>query len=74
MTLRTLGQNLAKARYDAGLTQMKLAIILDSDPATVCRHENNSVAPSIRRLHQIAAALHTTAAKLLADVQGENSQ
>ncbi len=67
---KTLGRNIAAARHRAGMTQRQVGAKIGSRGVTICRWETGFMMPSITRLHRIAAAVNTTAARLLQGVRG----
>jgi transcriptional regulator with XRE-family HTH domain len=60
-----LGEELAKLRRKKGLTQAQLAEMVNLEPISVSRIETGAVLPSIVRLHDLAAALGVSMARLL---------
>ena len=69
----TFGQRLARLRKKAGITQEKLAEILDVSYMTVRRWEWNKNAPRLDEAKNIAAALHVTEDELLNGVPEQNA-
>lgn len=65
LTASRLGKELAKLRRKKGLTQAQLAEMVDLEPISVSRIETGAVLPSIVRLHDLAAALEVSMARLL---------
>lgn len=65
----TFTANLRKARERAGLTQEQVALASGTPQAHYSRIETGKRDPGIRTLMRIAAALKTTPADLLRDVQ-----
>lgn len=66
---RRLPESIRQARTTAGLTLRELAGRLEISPATLSAIENGKTGISVERLHALAEALGTTAARLM----GENS-
>lgn len=62
-----LAERLRVARSAAGLSQRELADRLNANNVTVCRYENGSLAPSPRRLRDIARALGCPVSALTGD-------
>ena len=55
--LRMLGENVARLREEAGLSQTELALRCDKDRQSLNRLETGRINPSIFYLSQIAAEL-----------------
>ena len=61
-----LGMRVKERRLQLGLTQASLAEIVEIDSETISRIERGTVLPGLLRLEQIATALKTGVAALLA--------
>lgn len=61
-----LGKRVQERRLELGLTQAGLAEIVEIDSETISRIERGAVLPGLLRLEQIALALRTGVAALLA--------
>jgi transcriptional regulator with XRE-family HTH domain len=66
----TFGENLRKARRDAGLTQSQLVTASGIPKPTLSRYENGHVMPSLATLARLAGALNLPEGTLL---QGRDS-
>lgn len=64
-----LGDELQKARNDAGLTQEKLAFDADLDRTYISQLENNKKSPTLDALFRIADALGIPASEIVARVE-----
>ena len=64
-TPETLGQRIREVREAAGLSRARLAPLVPCDPQTIYQVEMLGKEPSIAMLRRLAAALGTTAGKLL---------
>src|SRR4051794_39482452 len=61
----TFGENLRKARLDAGLTQSQLVTASGIPKPTLSRYENGHVMPSLSTLARLAGALQLPEGTLL---------
>lgn len=62
---KRLGRNIAKRRTGLRLRQQDLAVMIGADPSTISKMERGEMAPSIKWLLLIAAALQTTVSELV---------
>ena len=59
-----------KARLSEGLTQEELAEKLGISTVSVCKWETGKAFPAVKRLKEVADALHTTVSELLNEEAG----
>ena len=71
MDLNNVGKYIAKKRKEAGLTQQKLAELLNVGDKTISKWERGINAPDISLLQDLAKALNTTVVNIL---NGDDSQ
>jgi transcriptional regulator with XRE-family HTH domain len=64
-----LGDELRKARQNAGLTQKQLAFDADLDRTYISQLENDKKSPTIDALFRIADALKVPASEIVARVE-----
>lgn len=69
---RAVARGITKARVRAGLSQRRLAIMVDAAPSTLCKIERyadtvppRATAPSLDLLERLCKALRTSALDLL---------
>ena len=60
-----------KARLIEGITQLELARAMNVTPGAVSQWENGINMPSVSRLKELAAVLHTSVEKLLEKPEGK---
>lgn len=70
-TGKRIGGNIKTARKKAGLTQSELAEAVGLEAVTLSRIETGTQLPGIDRLEQIAKALNTSLAALVAELSAE---
>ncbi len=64
-----LGEEIRKARTQAGLTQEQMAFEAKLDRTYVSQLENNKKSPTVAALFRIAAALGVPASEIIARVE-----
>jgi transcriptional regulator with XRE-family HTH domain len=64
-TLRKVADNVRKARYEAGLTQLELAKKSGLSTNYISRIERADVSPTIETLEKLAKALKIKSSKIL---------
>lgn len=64
-----LGDELRKARQEAGMSQEKVALQADVDRSYLSELENNRWSPTVEMLFRICDALGVTASDILARVE-----
>ena len=64
---KNLGRNIAARRTAAGLTQGRLADLLDVDTLTVSRYETGNILPPLTTIETISLLLNTTMMELIGD-------
>ena len=64
---KNLGRNIAARRKAAGLTQGRLAELLDVDTLTVSRYETGNILPPLTTVETISLLLNTTMMELIGD-------
>lgn len=62
-----MNNNIAKIRYQKGITQEKLAEVLGTTPVTVSRYENSRRGLNSNTLERIARALDCSIVDLISD-------
>jgi len=62
-----LGERIAHARHEAGLSQFALAAALELDPSTISRWEHGQRLPGLEHLYALARVLGARATELMPD-------
>ena len=70
----SLGEELRKARTDAGLTQEELASAAKLDRAYISQLENDHKSPTVDTLFRLCGALGIKGSTLLARVEGPHTK
>lgn len=63
--LANFGKNLARCRTAKNMTQMDVAVAIDSYPGYISRLENGKAEPGLFMIISLADALHVTTTELL---------
>lgn len=66
-----LGDELRKARQEAGMSQEKVALQAGVDRSYLSELENNKWSPTVEMLFRICDALNVTASEIIARVERE---
>lgn len=62
--MKSIGENIRKARKELGMSQDELAEAIGANRVTISKYENDVYLPSVTALEKLASALRTTEADL----------